>query len=224
MAIFSKSVDSAQNNVTKAQGLVEEWKAKAAAARAEATRLDAESGALILADESKAEGISLQIQTLERKARAYDGAAGEAARKLHTAQLRALEAEAAEEDRLAAADRKRGEAHDVKVDALLAELKRIDGVDYTVARATEGYAADAGLLQIPTAHGIWQDVKRHEVRGAVIRYFISEGSLPNDFHDLNRVMGTTYSDLAASINSDDNFPSSVLAARDAGLIFEKVGV
>ena len=75
MGIFSKSTEQAQAEITKAESVVSEWEAKAASARAEASRLDAESGAAILADESAAERITLNIQAWERKARAFDGAA-----------------------------------------------------------------------------------------------------------------------------------------------------
>lgn len=93
MAIFSKSVESARNDVTKAEAVVIEWENKAAAVHAEARDLDANSGAFILADESQAERISVKIQTLERTARAYDGATDEAKRKTHAARRVALETE-----------------------------------------------------------------------------------------------------------------------------------
>ncbi|NMR29944.1 hypothetical protein [Crystallibacter degradans] len=219
MALFSKSIESAQTAVTKAAAVVTDWEAKAAAARAEASRIDSEAGAAILADESAAERITLQVQSQERKARAYDQAAEEARRKLHTAQREALEAEAREEDKQAAAARKAAEAHDAKVDALLAQLKDIDGCDYEPGRATESWAADQGLTQIPAAVAKWDQADQHEVRAAVIRYYIATAKVPADYYELNIGLGTSFPGFGRSIHDGDRLPKSVYAARDAGLSF-----
>jgi hypothetical protein len=217
MALFSKSTESAQNAVAAAESVVQKWEKKAADARAEAARLDAESGAAILEDESAAERITLNVQTWERKARAFDQAAGEARQKLQAARKDALEAEAREEDKLAAAARRAAEAHASKVAALLAELKLVDACDYVPGRATTGWAAERGLNQVPASVGKLRTVREHETRAAIIRYFLKAGAVPKDYDELNDVLGTDF-DTMCSFN-EVTLPESVYVARNAGLTF-----
>ncbi|MFJ5861498.1 hypothetical protein ACIQCM_08740 [Pseudarthrobacter sp. NPDC092439] len=208
MAIFSKSIESAQDAVTKAASVVAEWEGKAAAARAEAARLDAESGAAILADESAAETISLNIQAQERKARAFDGAAAEARTKLHKAQREVLEAEAREEDKLAAAARKASAAHLAKLDALKRDIETLDECEWDRA---DGNLGKEGVLE--------HEAHRHETRAGVIRYYLSTGRIPHDFYLIDKEVGTKVSRMSLSFNSGDYIPDSLRAAQDAGLTF-----
>lgn len=220
MAIFSKSIEQANAAVSKAAGVVTDWEKKAAAARAEAARLDAESGAAILEDESAAERITLNVQTWERKARAYDQAAEEARRKLLVAQREALEAEAREEDKQAAGARKAADAHVSKVAALLNELRDLDGVEYVVGRALEGYARDHNLAPIPRSAGLANAARAHEVRAALIRYFAKTGKITHDITDLNTELGTSIPDYMRTIPGEGiEIPKSLFVARDAGLNF-----
>lgn len=217
MGLFSKSIEQAQAAVTKAAGVVADWEAKAADARAEAARLDSESGAAILADETAAERITLNIQAQERKARAYDQAAGAARQKLNDAQRDALEAEAREEDKQAAAARKTSDAHAAKVADLLGQLKDLDGVDYYVGRSKEGH----GL----TPHGarLAQVARQHDIRAGLIRYYIATGKITHDVHELNTVLGTSIADNFRTIPGEGiEIPKSLFVARDAGLTFEAV--
>ncbi|MFW0773546.1 hypothetical protein ACLRGI_10295 [Paenarthrobacter nitroguajacolicus] len=219
MGIFSKSPETAQAAVTKAEQTVAEWERKASDARADAARLDGESGAAILEDESAAERITLNVQTLERKARAYDQAAAEARRKLLAVQKEALEAEAREEHKEAAALRKKAEAHNAKVSALVGELEKLDDCKWDRAQFTDSVTGSAygRMVGLGERHG--GEALRHETRAAVIGYFIATGKVPADFYDINNVMGTTIPGFARSIHDEDNIPQSVLAARDAGLVF-----
>lgn len=218
MGIFSKSPEAAQAAITKAEAVVADWERKAAEARAEAARLDAESGAAILEDESAAENITLKIQAQERKARAYDQAATEARRKLRAAQRDALEAEAREEDKQAAAASKVLQAHNDKVDGLLMALKDLEGCDYVPGRSSNHN--DLGMNQAQRSTGLWQTLRQHEVRAALIRYFIATGKVTHDIYDINEALGTNIQSFLRSIPSEGiEIPASILAARDAGLSF-----
>ncbi|BCW62473.1 hypothetical protein [Arthrobacter sp. StoSoilB22] len=217
MGIFSKSPEAAQAAVTKAEQTVAEWERKASDARAEAARMDGESGAAILEDESAAERITLNVQTLERKARAFDQAAAEARNKLLAAQKDALEAEAREEHKEAAALRKKADTHDAKVAALLGELEKLDDCRWDRAQFTDEISGRAYGQMVGLGDRHRGEALRHETRGAVIGYFIATGKVPSDFYDINNVMGTTIPGFARSIHDEDNIPQSVLAARDAGL-------
>jgi len=216
MGIFSKSPEAAQTAVTKAEGEVMEWEAKAAAARAEASRLDAESGATILEDPSAAERVTLSIQAQERTARAYDGAAAAARKKLRAAQRDALEAEAREEDKLTAAATKALKAHNDKVDGLLKALQDLDGCEYAPAPSK----ADAGGSQIPKSTGLWRTIREHEIRAALIRYFIATGKITHEIYELNTELGTNFQNLMRTIPGEGiEIPASIVAARNAGISF-----
>lgn len=214
MALFSKSIEQANTAVSKAESVVTDWESKAAAARAEAERLDAESGAAILEDESAAENITLKIQAQERKARAYDQAAAEARRKLLAAQRDALEAEAREEDKQAAAASKVLQSHNDKVNGLLKALKDLDGVPYTIA------PGELGVGLTPKSSALFHDARAHEIRAALIRYFIETGKITHEVHELNSVLGTSILDNMRTIPGEGiEIPKSLFAVRDAGVNF-----
>lgn len=219
MGIFSKSPEAAQNAVTKAEGVVADWERKAADARAEAARLDAESGAAILEDESAAERITLNIQSWELKARAFDQAAGEARKKLHGAQKEALEAEAREEDKESAAILKKADAHEAKVAALMGELEKLDECPWVRGPLTDTVTGDTYGHHTGRSGGLRFQQERHAIRAAAIRYFVATGKAPNDFYEINDVVGTTFKGFARSIYENDYLPASIYAARDAGLNF-----
>lgn len=116
--------------VAKAQAVVDKWTAKASAAREEAEQVDRESGAQILENPNAAEKITTKVLTLERQARAYDSAATEAKAQVRAAWRNAVEAEAKELEKSVVTMRRDAEKHRGKVDALLSQLKDLDGVDY----------------------------------------------------------------------------------------------
>lgn len=192
MAVFSKGREAAQKAADKAQATVDEWNAKAAAARADAQQLDADAGAQILADESAAERITLQIQSLERKARAYDQAATEAARNLHAAQHDVLTAEAAELEKQAAGIRKQAEKQEAEVQKILAQLEALDESKWERAEipgtgtehSTQSYAGKAAGI-------VWEALAL-ETRAQVIRYWLAKGTIPADLRDLNNMFGPTH--------------------------------
>lgn len=219
MGIFSKSLEQAQSAVTKAETVVAEWEGKATAAREEADRLDAESGAAILADESAAERITLNIQAHERRARAYDGAATEARQKLWQAQREALEVEAREEDKLAATDRKNSAAHAAKVQDLKRQLEDLDECEWDRAAARDVITGRPSGQQVGKSGALEQSAHRHETRSAVIRYFLATGNVANDFYILDNELGTNLNSISLSFNQGDYIPTSVYGARSAGLNF-----
>lgn len=215
MAIIPTSAERAQNNVAKAEATVSEWQAKAAAARAEAADLDATAGAAILADESAAERVTLQVQTLERKARAYDQAAAEAGKNLQAARRAVFETAAADEADAAAKARKLADAHDVKVEALRAKLEEFDEGPWmrTVKRdgdTTITYTGKSGALR--------NKALTADIRGAVIRYFMAHGKVPQSFHDLNNELGTTFTTMGPPLyERKDVIPQCVRDAQAANV-------
>ncbi|QHK19391.1 hypothetical protein GU243_06135 [Pseudarthrobacter psychrotolerans] len=219
MAIFSKSVDAAQTAVSKAEDLLKEWESKAINARAEAERLDNESGAAILADESAADTITLKIHSWERKARAFDQAAEEARRKLTAARHEALEAEAREEDKEGTAGRRKAEAHNAKVAALVHQLEVLDECDWGRAPAKDPISGELVGSQRGIGHRLATEAERHEIRAASIRHFLETGRIPNDYFEINEVTGTTFNTSARILNEGDNIPASLYVARNAGLSF-----
>jgi hypothetical protein len=176
---------------------------------------------LILEDESAAERITLNVQSWERKARAFDQAAEEARRKHVIAYRAALEVEAREEEKLAAAAGKAAASHVTKVKAALAELKDLDDIDYAavgvyVGKSGQNYAVSRG-------DALQAEARKHEVRAAMIRYFVRTGRITHEVHELNTEMGTSIVDNGRTIPSEGiEIPESLTAARGAGVSF--VGV
>ncbi|MCT9624254.1 hypothetical protein HWD94_03835 [Pseudarthrobacter equi] len=219
MAIFSRNTESAQAAVTKAEATVTDWEGKAAAARAEALRLDQESGQAILADESAAERIALNVQTWKLKANAYDRAAADTRLKLLRAQREVLEAEARDEDKEAAALRKKGEAHSAKVDGLKRQLQELDDCDWERAYIFDSVNGSIRGQHLGRAGQLDQDAELHAVRAAVIRYFLATGKIPHDYYEVNNVLGLSFRGFGRSIHDQDNIPQSVRDAQAAGLSF-----
>lgn len=131
------NLQKAEQALEAARATVTEWTDKAAAARAEAAELDANSGAAILADPTIADDISIKVDACNRRARAFDGAATEARSQLEAAGRALLEAHAEQYDREANKARKNREAHDAKIGALLDQLEELDGVPYMDGREVE---------------------------------------------------------------------------------------
>lgn len=221
MPLFSKTLEQAKSAVTKAEATVSEWDGKVAAARAEVGRLNAESGAAILADESAADRIALNVQTWELKAKAYSQASAEARQKLHYAQREALEVEARDEDKAAESLRKQSATHGAKVEALKKQLEELDGCDWTRGPVIDKMTGYVSGWQLGKVGELDFESDRHTVRAAVIRYFLQVGKVPTDYYDINTALGTSFSSLGRSIHDRDNIPASVIAARDAGLTFSE---
>lgn len=212
MGILSTSAERAQSNITKAEATVSEWQAKAATARAEAAELDATAGAAILADETAAETISLRVISLERKARAYDQAATEAGKNLHTARIAVLTLEADESDNAEAAAAKRYEKHDAAVKDLLDKLEALAGVKFQEVP----WSAVSGTVEVTysPSEQLENEAHAHRANSAGIRYFLKTGRIGSDTTEINRVLGTNFP--AGHIST----PDSVAAAIAAGLTLQ----
>ena len=224
MALFSKTIESAQNDVEKAQAAVTEWESKAASMRAQADELEARSGALILDDESQADKISIDIQSMGRKARAFDGAAAEARQRLLDKQRRVLEVEADAEEKEAQDAEKRLKTQTGKVRELLDQLKKLDGAEYIPD--PRKHPADDGSTWswVPRTKTMEQEVRKHKIRAASIRHFITTGEIPNDGKMfLTPGIDYEHNEFAPSYFGSEYIPDSLYAARDAGLTFQMVG-
>lgn len=103
---------------------------KAADARAEAQRVDRESGAQILENPNAAEKITTKVLTLERQARAYDSAATEAKAQVHAAWLPAMEAEAKDLDKSVVTMRRDAEKLRAEEGKRIDKLEVLQGVRY----------------------------------------------------------------------------------------------
>lgn len=116
--------------VAKAQATVQQWVQKAQAARAEAQRVDSESGREILDNPNAAEKITLKVQTLERQARAYDNAAREARDQEKAAWRKAVEGEVRQLEKDAVNFRKEAAKIEAEESKLIDKLEALQGVRY----------------------------------------------------------------------------------------------
>lgn len=217
MAIFPKSLAAAQDAAAKAERTVSEWETKAAGVRSEASELDANSGALILDDPAQAEKISIKINSLERTARAYDSASSEARRKLNTAQGAAIEAEAVEEEKQAANEWKRANSLQSQVDSLKAQIEEIDGCTWERLQRTDVTGNQVGIEQGQAEH-TRENAIGHDIRAAIIRFYLATSRVPGSFSEINKKIGT---DFVSYNISGEMIPESVRAARDAGITFSR---
>ncbi|WP_156491132.1 hypothetical protein [Brevibacterium casei] len=116
--------------MAKAQAVVDEWEAKASAARAEAAEIERGSGAAILADPSAAEKISIKVDAKQRTARAYDSAAAESLEQVRAAWRKAVEAEAKQLEKDAVNFRKEAAKIEAEESKLIDKLEALQGVRY----------------------------------------------------------------------------------------------
>lgn len=199
MAIIPTSAERAQSNVTKAEATVSEWQAKAAAARAEAADLDATAGAAILADESAAERITLQVQTLERKAGAFDQAATEAGKNLRAARIAVLTTEADALEKESAKVRRVLDKHVAEVAKAKDALEELaghgfipgepepEGVTYSLPGETINRTVRVGK-----ASPLIEQAMHLLTQAQCIRYWLTHGTLPADLRDLNKEFGADH--------------------------------
>jgi hypothetical protein len=230
MAIIPTSAERAQSNVAKAEATVSEWQAKAAAARADAAELDATAGAAILADESAAERVTLQVQTLERKARAYDQAATEAGKNLRTARLAVLTTEADTLEKEAAKVRRVLDKHNAEVAKAKDALEELAGHGFIPGEPEpEGVTISvpgetiSRTSRVGKAAPLNRQAMHMETQAQCIRYWLKRGELPRDLHDLNKEFGQTHAAFVSVLGSDylDKYGAPITdnlrAAVDAGL-------
>jgi hypothetical protein len=195
------TVKAAEATLETARTTVRQWQDKAAGARAEAAELDANSGALILADPAVADEISIKVDACHRRARAFEGAAQAAREQVQAATQVLLETHAADYDKQAAKARKTLEEHIAQVGALLDQLRELDGVEYVDGRThfnarSQGDVYVAGTAPDTTTYRLHREIMSSTNKAAYIRYYAATGSHPGNAAQLRQYGGTTTGGLA----------------------------
>lgn len=161
----------------EAQSSADALEAKAADARAEAARIDAEAVDILVNDPGQVDRIGREVDAQTRLASAYaaKAAAERARRDKLTGDALALEAERLDRDAQKAV--KDAEAHQAKVDDLMAQLEDLDGVSYGVALVSD--TIGAGTHYPPTrGTQMTEYVEAHHVQASMIRYYLEHGQVP----------------------------------------------
>ncbi|WP_176337804.1 hypothetical protein [Kocuria salina] len=179
-------VQKAEKALETARTTVRQWQDKAAGARAEAAELDANSGALILADPAVAEEISIKVDACHRRARAFEGAAQAAREQVQEARTALLEAWAAQYDKDAATAKQAHDEHKVKINELLAQLKDLDGWEYKPADAPTEPGSSYTIGRSAHLHQVW---RRALNRAAYCRFALAEGMHPAGASSLRQYGG-----------------------------------
>jgi len=225
MALFTKSLESAQADLAKAEAVVAEWEGKERTTREEAASLDAGSGALILEDASFAETVSLKIQVLERQARAYGAAAAEARAKALACHRALLDVEALHEDKLAATASKSLKRHEASVADLLSKLRALEGVEYMVAPRIDSVTNQIDSYGPETTSLVLtNEITLHKYRAGAIRYFLTNGEIPADTYllDIDRgYLNLGITGMSPQFSRTLHLPASVTEAQAAGLAPEQ---
>lgn len=174
---MSATVKTAQQALDDARAKVTEWEAKALAARSEAATLEGESGAAILADPSVADGIATRIHAQQMTARVYDGAAAEAREQVKARRRELLEAWAAHYDRDAAKAAKARDEHKAKIDALLGQIRELDGGHPWKLEAEEPKLGGPGVI-VSKLRQLAGEARNLLNSAAYCRYVLAEGAYP----------------------------------------------
>lgn len=208
---MATTVKTAQTALEAARAAVTEWTDKAAAARAEAAELDANSGALILADPTAADDISLKVDSARRRARAYDDAAQEATQQVKAARRELLEASATQYDKDAAKAKYQLDAHTAKVDALLEQLRELDNWEYERKHLT----VQAGQSYTPgVTHELLRAHRNAVNSAAYVRHYLDTGATAQMAVDLRNYGGVGHVGQPVYEVLDD-LPTVVLEDRNA---------
>lgn len=197
MGLFKKPIENAMTARDKARAEAADWDAKAAAIRAEANELDATANDMILADETAAERITLQVNTLQRKADAYAHAATKAHDKARLAAREILNVEAGELDKEAAKIRKVADNVEIEVAKAKAALEELDGCTYERTSEESSVLTESGEPSSVTqstgkAGEIRWNAQLLETQAQVIRYWLAENELPATLDDLNAKVRATH--------------------------------
>jgi len=190
MALLTKPITEALKNRDACKTEAERWDRKAHTMRTEADQLEATAIDSILADESAAELITLKVNTLQRKAQAFDKAAQQARVKAYMAAREVLRVEADELDKESAKQDKAADKHELEVAKAKAVLESLDECQYTRLVEESDWDAVDGKYRTRTYHhgkaaGIKQSAKLLTTQAQVIRYWLEHGQLPNSLKDLN---------------------------------------
>lgn len=171
----------AQTAFEDAQGVVTEWEDKARAARSEAAELEADAGAAILADPTAADEIATRIHARQMTARTYDQAAAEARKQLSAARRELVQAWADEYDRRAKAAEKKLEKHNAAIDALVEQIRELDGGHPWTLQAKEARDPIYGSETIVTSKAAIMADEVAAARNAAehCRYVLAHGRFVN---------------------------------------------
>lgn len=183
---MATTVKTAEKSLETARTTVRQWQDKAAGARAEAAELEANSGALILADPALAEDIAGKIHATEAKARVFEGTAQAARQQVQEARTALLEAWIAQYDKDAATARKEHDEHKAKINELLAQLKDLDGWEYKAADAPTTPGSSYTIGRSAHLHQVW---RRALNRAAYCRFALAEGMHPAGASSLRQYGG-----------------------------------
>lgn len=213
------TIEKLNAEVAKAQKTVDDWEAKATAARDEAEELDRSSGAQILENPAVAEKITVKIEAAKRTARAYDAAAGEARQKVQAVYRKHVEGEAKEYERLAAAKKKEHQRHVGEVDKLLEKLRELDGVRYEPVLGHSAHVSGNVYFSADDSPRQTTSTELEELAGGAewqakkIRFVLEHGRLPA-FGDEPHLLNAGEARLLVGVDT----PPVTQAAIDAGAL------
>lgn len=174
------ALDAARDAAERAATL----ETKAADARAEAARIDAEAVDVLVDDPAQAERIGREVDAQNRLANAYTVKAGTERAELDKFTREALLIESERLDKHADSLDKKAREHQDKVDELLAQLEDLDGVSYQVAplewedRAAAQTASRSEVFPNTRAEVMRIEAIRDRFQAAVIRYVLEHGQTP----------------------------------------------
>lgn len=210
---MATTVKTAEKALETARTTVRQWQDKAAGARAEAAELDANSGALILADPAVADEISIKVDACHRRARAFEGAAQAAREQVQEARRALLEAWIAQYDKDATKVRGEYDEHKAKIDALLAQLRELDGWEYQAVEAPTEIGASYTIAHSAFLYRQWRQALNS---AAYCRYALAEGMHPAGAANLRQHGGDVdwYEDMGAVMGSTPAAARQYLAELD----------
>jgi len=174
---MSKGLDRARAELARAEGDAEKWARAVAEAEAEvvaAERVDVD-------DPADLDQVGAAAARAHANAAAARRAHGRALARLAEARCLPLLAEADDEDDAARAAEKVAAAHRAKVDALLSQLRTLDGVAYAPERPdeVEPYVREAAPRPIPRGVQLERAAWGHRVRAGVLRHVAEHERMPD---------------------------------------------
>lgn len=206
------TVKHAEKAFETARTTVRQWTNKARDARSEAAEHDAGAGAAILSG-SSANDIAVKINAADLQARAFAQAATEAEKQVKVARRELLEAWIAQYDRDATEAKQERDDHKTKVDALLVQLKELDGWDYKPVDAPTEVGSSYAIARSAHLHAQWRKALN---QAAYCRYSLAEEKYPTGALNLREHGGDVawYEDMGDVISSSPRAAVEYLAALD----------
>lgn len=176
---MSKGLERARAELVRAEADAEKWAravADAEAAVAEAERADVD-------DPADLDDVGQAAARAHANAGAARRALSRALARLAEARCLPLLAEADDEDDAARAAEKTAAAHRAKVDALLSQLRTLEGVTYSPGteddRKPLAPGEDSRRVDTPRGVLLEREAWRHRVRAGVLRHVAEHERMPN---------------------------------------------